>query len=289
MTCGDAVKILSDGRYQSGPSHQLLPPLCGPSPEPPDPFDEHRDEPATTRRMAWATTRVKSLSGQGWKAHTARLRPAPSTRPGPAGCSPQRTAHQSGPWTGRGRPSPSPAPSPPTSRTVTPYPTEGNQNTWQTILAPDRLQRETETEKIAVVPDNARPPPRESVDRPPPAGSTAGAHHPCFPAAVRARPQPRRERPEHGQEQHREHSARDPRRNPRRVRLTRHRTHRRPRLRAPPTPRNQKRSCSMTAIEPNHYSFHLLSQSAPSWTCEQRTTTTTTKLLPLLPLRVVFA
>ena len=88
VTCGDAVKILSDGRYQSGPSHQLLPPLCGPSPEPPDPFDEHHDEPATTRRMAWTTTRVKSLSDQGRKAHTARLRPAPSTRPGPAGCSP---------------------------------------------------------------------------------------------------------------------------------------------------------------------------------------------------------
>ena len=47
------------------------------------------------------------------------------------------------------------APSP-TSRTVTPYPTEGNQNTEQTILALERLQRETETEKIAVVLDNAR-------------------------------------------------------------------------------------------------------------------------------------
>ena len=44
----------------------------------------------------------------------------------------------------------------PTSRTVTPYPIEQNQNTWQTILALDRLQRETETEKIAVVLDNAR-------------------------------------------------------------------------------------------------------------------------------------
>ena len=61
------------------------------------------------------------------------------------------------PWTGRGRPSPSPAPSPPTSRTVTPYPIEGNRNTWQTILAPDLLQHETEAEKIAVVLDNARP------------------------------------------------------------------------------------------------------------------------------------
>ena len=45
---------------------------------------------------------------------------------------------------------------PPTSRTVTPYPTEQNQNTEQTILALERLQRETEAEKIAVVLDNAR-------------------------------------------------------------------------------------------------------------------------------------
>ncbi len=226
--CGDAVKTLSDDRYQSDPSHRLLPPLCGPSPEPPDPFDEHRDEPATTRRMAWTTTRVKSLSCQGRKARTARLRPAPSTRPGPAGCSPQkRTAHQ----TVRGPAEDVPVllrRPPPTSRTVTPHPTEGNQNTEQTILAPDLLQRETEAGKIAVVPDNARPPPRESVDRPPRARPAAGAHHTDPSAAVRARPQPGRARPEHGQEQHRHHPARDPRRNPRRVRLTRHRTHRRP-------------------------------------------------------------
>ena len=45
---------------------------------------------------------------------------------------------------------------PPTSKTVTPYPTEQNRNTWQTTLAPDLLQRETEAGKIAVVPDNAR-------------------------------------------------------------------------------------------------------------------------------------
>ena len=43
-----------------------------------------------------------------------------------------------------------------TSKKVKLYPIEGNQNTWQTILALDRLQRETEAEKIAVVPDNAR-------------------------------------------------------------------------------------------------------------------------------------
>ena len=43
-----------------------------------------------------------------------------------------------------------------TSKKVKLYPIEGNQNTEQTILALDRLQRETETEKIAVVLDNAR-------------------------------------------------------------------------------------------------------------------------------------
>ena len=40
---------------------------------------------------------------------------------------------------------------------VTPYPIEGNRDTWRTILAPDLLQRETEAGKIAVVPDDARP------------------------------------------------------------------------------------------------------------------------------------
>ena len=43
-----------------------------------------------------------------------------------------------------------------TGKKVTPYPIEGNQNTEQTILAPDLLQRETEAGKIVVVPDNAR-------------------------------------------------------------------------------------------------------------------------------------
>ena len=109
--------------------------------------------------------------------------------------------------------------------------------------------------------DRGRPgqrplPPRESVDRPLRARPAAGAHHPCFPAAVRARPQPGRARPERGQEQHRDHPARDPRRNLRRVRLIHRQPNIRLRLRAPPTPRNQKRSCSMTAIS-------LLSSTCP--------------------------
>ena len=36
----------------------------------PDPFDEHRNEKATTRRMAWATTQVKALLDQGWEVYT---------------------------------------------------------------------------------------------------------------------------------------------------------------------------------------------------------------------------
>ena len=149
------MKILSDDRYQSDPSHRLLPPLCGPSPEPPDPFDEHRDETATTRRAAEATTRVKSLSGQGRKAHTTdearpeheawtrRMQPPKGQRTRPS-VDRQKTSQSF------------PGALSPTSRTVTPYPIEQNQNTWQTILAPGRLQRETEAGKTAVVPDNAR-------------------------------------------------------------------------------------------------------------------------------------
>ena len=43
-----------------------------------------------------------------------------------------------------------------TGKRVTLYPVEGNRNTEQTILAPGRLQRETEAGKTAVVLDNAR-------------------------------------------------------------------------------------------------------------------------------------
>ena len=102
----EVVRILFDVEYQSDFSYRLLPRLCGPRPEPP--FDGHRDETATTRRMAWATTRVKSLLDQGRKVHTARLRCAWSTRPRPAARSPPEDSAPDRPWTGRGRPSPSP-------------------------------------------------------------------------------------------------------------------------------------------------------------------------------------
>ena len=44
----------------------------------------------------------------------------------------------------------------PTSKKVKLYPIEGNQNTEQIILALERLQRETKTDRLAVVLDNAR-------------------------------------------------------------------------------------------------------------------------------------
>ena len=243
----EVVKILFDVEYQADSSYQLLLRFCGLSFKLPDPFDEHRDEPAITRRMAEVKTQVKALLDAGWEVYTAdearpehetetrRMQP-PKRQRTKLSVDRQKTSQSFFGALSL------------TSKKIKLYPIEGNQNTEQTILAPDLLQRETETEKIAVVPDNARPPPRESVDRPPPAGSTAGAHHPCFPAAVRARPQPGRARLERGQEQHREHSARDPRRNLRRVRLIHRQPNIRLRLRAPPTPRNQKRFCFMTAI-----------------------------------------
>ena len=185
--------------------------------------------------MAWATTQVKALLGQGWEVHTARLRPAPSTRPRPAACSPQKDNAPDRPWTGRRRPSPSPAPSPDqqNSRAV---PDRGEPE----HLADNRRAGTTPTRNRGRQdrgrPGQRPPPPRESVDRPPRARPAAGAHHADPSAAVRARPQPGRARPERGQEQHRDHPARNPRRNPRRVRLTHHQLNIRPRLRAPSRP-----------------------------------------------------
>ncbi|WP_081660863.1 transposase [Propionibacterium acidifaciens] len=151
----EVVKIMFDVEHQSDSSYWLLLRPCGPSLEPPDPFDEHRNEPATTRRAAEATTQVKTLLDQGRKVCTAdEARPeheAETRRMQPP--KGQRTRAVRGPAEDvpvlLRRP-------PPTSRTVTPYPIEGNRNTWRTILAPDLLQRETEAGKVAVVLDNAR-------------------------------------------------------------------------------------------------------------------------------------
>ena len=134
-----------------------------------------------------------------------------------------------------------------TGKKVTPYPIEGNQNTEQTILAPDLLQRETGTEKIAVVLDNARFHHAKAL---------TGLHEP---GRLLERIMPIHlppYAPDHNPTEHVWNAAKNnianiqretPRRNFRRVRLTHHRPHRRLRLRTPPTPRNQKRFCFTTA------------------------------------------
>ena len=151
----DVVKTLSDAEHQTDSSYQLLLRFCGLSLELPDPFDEHRNEKAITRRMTEVKTQVKALLDAGWEVYTAdevRLEHEAETRRMwlPKG---QRTKLS----VDRKKTSQSffGALSL-TSKKVKLYPIEGNQNTEQTILALDRLQRETDTEKIAVVLDNAR-------------------------------------------------------------------------------------------------------------------------------------
>ena len=151
----DVVKILFDVEYESDSSYQLLLRFCGPSLELPDPFDEHRNEKAVTRRMTEVKTQVNALLDAGWEVYTAdevRLEHEAWTRRMqlPKG---QRTKLS----VDRKKTSQSffGALSL-TSKKVTLYPIEQNRDTWQTILALDRLQRETEAGKIAVVPDNAR-------------------------------------------------------------------------------------------------------------------------------------
>ena len=151
----DVVKILFDVEHQSDSSYQLLLRFCGPSLELPDPFDKHRNEKAITRRMTEVKTQVKALLDAGWEVYTAdevRLEHEAETRRMwlPKG---QRTKLS----VDRKKTSQSffGALSL-TSKKVKLYPIEGNQNTEQTILALERLQRETETEQIAVVLDNAR-------------------------------------------------------------------------------------------------------------------------------------
>ncbi|WP_314905633.1 IS630 family transposase [Propionibacterium acidifaciens] len=151
----DVVKIMFDVEYQSDSSYQLLLRFCGLSFKLPDPFDKHRNEKAITRRMTEVKTQVKALLDAGWEVYTAdevRLEHEAETRRMwlPKG---QRTKlsvdRQKTSQSFFGALSL-------TSKKVKLYPIEGNRNTEQTILALERLQRETGTEQIAVVLDNAR-------------------------------------------------------------------------------------------------------------------------------------
>ncbi|WP_314906604.1 hypothetical protein [Propionibacterium acidifaciens] len=65
------MKILLDVEYESDSSYQLLLRFCGLSFKLPDPFDEHRDEQAVTRRMAGVKAQVKDLLDAGWEVYAA--------------------------------------------------------------------------------------------------------------------------------------------------------------------------------------------------------------------------
>ncbi|AYW77066.1 IS630 family transposase [Propionibacterium acidifaciens] len=151
----DVVKILFDVEYQSDSSYQLLLRFCGLSLELPDPFDKHRNEKAITRRMTEVKTQVKALLDAGWEVYTADE------------ARPEHEAETRRMWLPKGQRTKLSVDRKKTSQSffgalsltskkVKLYPIEGNQNTEQTILSLDRLQRETETGKIAVVLDNAR-------------------------------------------------------------------------------------------------------------------------------------
>ena len=253
-TIRDAVKTLSDVEHQADSSYQLLLRFCGPSPEPPDPFDEHRNEKATTRRMTEVKTQVKSLLDQGWEVYTAdEVRPEheawtrrmqlPKGQRTKLSVDRQKTSQSFFGALSL------------TSKKVKLYPIEGNQNTEQTILALDLLQRETETEQIAVVPDNARFHHAKALTGLHEPGRLLERITPVFLPPYAPDHQPGRARPERGQERHRHHPARDPRRNPRNIRLTRHRPNIRPRLRTPSRPAKPETillhdgHCFVTAME----------------------------------------
>ena len=244
----DVVKILFDVEYQSDPSYQLLLRFCGLSFKPPDPFDEHRDEEAITRRMAEVKTPVNHLLEAGWEVYAVdevRLENEAETRRMwlPKG---QRTKF----YVDRQKVSQSFfGVLSLTDKRMRLYPIEGNQNTEQIILALERLQRETKADRVAVVLDNARLHHAKALTGLYQPGRLLERITPYFPAAVRARPQPRRARLEHCQEQYREHPARAPGPDLRSIRLIYHRTHRRLRLRTPTQTQTRNRSCFMIAIE----------------------------------------
>ncbi|WP_314906537.1 transposase [Propionibacterium acidifaciens] len=150
------MKILFDVEYESDSSYRLLLRLCGPNLEPPGPVRR-----APRRESHHPTHGLGDDPGQG------HVGPGPE---GPHRKTEARPEHEA--WTRRMQPPKGQRTKlsvdrqrtsqsffgalSPTSKKVTLYPIEVNRDTWQTILALDRLQRETGTGKIAVVLDNAR-------------------------------------------------------------------------------------------------------------------------------------
>ena len=122
----------------------------------PDPFGGRREAEAITRRMTGTRHQVNDLLQEGWEVYTVdevRARHEAETRRMwlPRG---RRTRL----YVDREKASQSFLGAPGlTTRKMRIYPIEGDQDTEQTILMMDRLQRETdEGKKTTVVLDNAR-------------------------------------------------------------------------------------------------------------------------------------
>ena len=101
-------------------------------------------------RMCWVPAghagkqdAVEPVRARKQEPETILARPLGARGLDPPHAAPERAAHQAVRGPAEDVPV-LPRRPPPTSRTVAPHPTEQNQNTEQTTLAPDRLQRETE-------------------------------------------------------------------------------------------------------------------------------------------------
>ena len=151
----EVVRILFDVEYQSDSSYRLLLRFCGPSLEPPGPV--RRAPRRESHHLTHGRGDDPSQSPVGRRLGGLHGRRGPLGARGldPPHAAPERAAHQAVRGPVEDVPVVLRRP-PPTSRTVAPYPIEVSRDTWQTILALDRLQRETEAGKIAVVLDDAR-------------------------------------------------------------------------------------------------------------------------------------
>lgn len=150
----DVVKTRFDVEYESDSSYQLLMRFCGMSFKLPDPFDKRRDEAAIRSRMSEIRSQVAQLLADGVEVYTVdevRVEHEAETRRMwlPRG---ERTKL----YVDRKRTAQSffGALSL-TTKQMKIYPIDGAQNAEQIIFMMARLQRETESSKIAVVLDNA--------------------------------------------------------------------------------------------------------------------------------------
>lgn len=151
----DVVEATFCVTYDSDASYRLLMHFAGMSFKLPDPFDKRRDEAAITARMAQIRTQVAKLLAEGYEVYTVdevRVEHESETRRMwlPRG---ERTKL----YVDRKRVSQSFFGALSLSdKRMKIYPVDGRQNADNIILAMARLQRETTTDKIAVVLDNAR-------------------------------------------------------------------------------------------------------------------------------------